>query len=358
MPPSPEPRAPSPEPRAPKRSTLRRWVRRKAEPYALRLVDAFHDAYLFSRPRPGRHPRLRNSATHVGAVGDRPHKSGLWGYMLPMRDADAPVWRDGLPIPPQRLWHGYTDDTEMMMAIGERNAERVRRLLDETGGAPRPGDRVLDFGCGGGFVLRHFREIAEDRASGGEVWGVDLSGPHVEWCLRHLVPPFRFAPTSSFPSLPFADGYFDFAYCISVFSHMGEQCAAWLAELARVLRPGGRLYLSVVTREAMRDYFENCPRLGFTTAMHKRFTEAQLDSEFATAVVSNGPGCHSVYDLGYFTRLCEMCFETVRVEPSVHNQQWVLVLRTPAGPRGRDRAGAQPSGAHAAGPGLYHSPGV
>lgn len=191
------------------------------------------------------------------------------------------------------------------------------------------GDKVLDFGCAGGFMLRCFREIAEDRGSGGEVWGVDLSGPHVQWCMRHLMPPFRFALTSNCPSLPFPDGHFDLAYCISVFSHIGEHCDGWLAELARVIRPGGRLYASVVTKESMRRYFSERPSLGFSTEMRKVFTPAQLGSDFAAAVCGNGPGLHAVYDLDTFKTKCESCFEIADIVPDSHSFQWAFVLRRP-----------------------------
>ncbi|MBK7403362.1 MAG: class I SAM-dependent methyltransferase [Phycisphaerales bacterium] len=316
-------------------SPVRRRLKGLLRPYAMRFLEAYFGEYA-GMAQPNRlNERLAVSATHLPIPRYVRGPGGLWGYMRMRVDADGQRWSDGLPIPPKHLWHGYTDDTEQMMQIGLNNNRTIRRILAASGGEPRPGEKILDFGCAAGFVLRHFRDIAEDprqplpHGGGGEVWGVDVSGPHVDWCLRHLMPPFRFALNSSLPSLPFPDGYFDVVYCISVFSHMGENCDGWLLELARVLRPGGRLYLSVVTKQSMWDYLRDRPQLGFSRAMRDRFTPEQLQSDFVTAVVQNGPGCHAVYDLDAFKTKCQNAFEILSITPNAHSFQWAVVLRRP-----------------------------
>lgn len=48
------------------------------------------------------------------------------------------------------------------------------------------------------------------------------------------------------PPLRYADGTFDFIYCLSVFTHLSEAMHhAWLAELLRVLKPGGCILLTL-----------------------------------------------------------------------------------------------------------------
>jgi len=48
------------------------------------------------------------------------------------------------------------------------------------------------------------------------------------------------------PPLPYAAESFDVIYCLSVFTHLNETMQdAWLAELRRVLQPGGLLILTV-----------------------------------------------------------------------------------------------------------------
>ena len=49
--------------------------------------------------------------------------------------------------------------------------------------------------------------------------------------------------------LPFADGYFDNAICLNVFSHI-ENCDVAIRELARVVKPGGRLLINYPNLES------------------------------------------------------------------------------------------------------------
>ena len=47
-------------------------------------------------------------------------------------------------------------------------------------------------------------------------------------------------------ALPYAAGFFDAVYCLSVFTHLDERMmGAWLGELKRVLKPGGILLFTV-----------------------------------------------------------------------------------------------------------------
>jgi len=45
------------------------------------------------------------------------------------------------------------------------------------------------------------------------------------WCQQRMSPLFKFATTTSFPHLPFEDGYFDFVYAGSVFTHITDLAA-------------------------------------------------------------------------------------------------------------------------------------
>lgn len=301
---------------------VRHGIKTKLRPYAERFFEAYLHQYADSRGDLFQAARMiPTDAFHL------PVRPDPGRFMLPKADPNAPKWSDGFATPPEELWHGYAPKLERVMEIGEINVRQMREILGEVGGEPKCGDRILDFGCAAGFMIRHLHAIAEDNASGGEVWGVDMSGPHIEWCQRHLMPPFRFAISSSFPSLPFPDEYFDLAYCGSVFSHIGESCDAWLLELARIIRPGGRLYLTMVTKQAMWRYINEWPRVGFSNQIQQAFTREELESDFAMAVCGSGPGCHAIYDLDVFKTKCEMAFDVVSVVPDVYTYQWALVLR-------------------------------
>lgn len=123
---------------------------------------------------------------------------------------------------------------------------RWRRLTAEA--AVRPGDRVLDACCGTGDLA-----LAAERA-GGTVTGLDFSermlerartkSTTVEWVQGDVT------------ALPFADGSFD-AVTVGFGIRNVPDLEAGLAELARVLRPGGRLGVLEITqpRGALRPFF-------------------------------------------------------------------------------------------------------
>ncbi len=98
-----------------------------------------------------------------------------------------------------------------------------------------PDDRILDAGCGASvfppYLARQgYRTEALDLVEPGPPGGGRLGVGYVRGDLERL---------------PFSDGSFDVVFCISVLEHLAEEAMKGaLGELARVLRPGGRLLLT------------------------------------------------------------------------------------------------------------------
>lgn len=100
----------------------------------------------------------------------------------------------------------------------------------------KPGSRVLDAGCGASIFPVYLAKIGQ------QVTGLDLHVPlglneahdvAVNYCEGQLT------------ELPFEDASFDNIFCISVIEHLGHEGApAALAEMRRVLKPGGRLLVT------------------------------------------------------------------------------------------------------------------
>jgi tellurite methyltransferase len=107
----------------------------------------------------------------------------------------------------------------------------------------RAARRALDLGCG---VGRHARLLAD---AGFEVHAADASASGLAYA-RAQDPggAIRFAH-SDFTALPFAPAVFDFALAWNVIYH-GDRVivARALAELARVLRPGGLLLITMLSK--------------------------------------------------------------------------------------------------------------
>jgi arsenite methyltransferase len=116
---------------------------------------------------------------------------------------------------------------------------RRRALVHEALGAA-PGDRVLDAGCGPGFYVA---ETLERVGAEGSVVGVDASEPMLalaaKRCAGHANVAFEQGDVTK---LPVRDADFDRALSVQVLEYVDDIPAA-LAELLRVLRPGGRVLI-------------------------------------------------------------------------------------------------------------------
>ena len=116
-----------------------------------------------------------------------------------------------------------------------------RRLIAESL-ALRPGERVLDIGCGPGLLAL---EMAEAVGAEGRVHGVNLSPSMLAIAGRGRGTPGA-APIAleegDASSLPFPDRSFDAVVSTQVYEYVADMPAA-LAEARRVLVPGGRLLI-------------------------------------------------------------------------------------------------------------------
>jgi len=112
---------------------------------------------------------------------------------------------------------------------------RLREILH-----PKPGERILEVGPGTGYYAL---EVAEWVKPDGVLDILDLQQEMLDHTMRKAgerglanVTPIQ----SDATSMPYEDGTYDAAYLVTVLGEIPDQEAA-LRELARVLRPGGRL---------------------------------------------------------------------------------------------------------------------
>jgi ubiquinone/menaquinone biosynthesis C-methylase UbiE len=117
-------------------------------------------------------------------------------------------------------------------------AEQRRVVLDLL--SLRGGERVLDIGCGPGFLLC---DLAAEVAPRGRAVGVDTSRDMLaiaadEWCAAAAASMIDLVHGEG-GALPFGDEAFDAAVATQVYEWIHD-VGSGLAELRRVLRPGGR----------------------------------------------------------------------------------------------------------------------
>ncbi|CAL9605690.1 class I SAM-dependent methyltransferase [Streptomyces sp. enrichment culture] len=103
----------------------------------------------------------------------------------------------------------------------------------------RPGDAVLDAGCGTGRALPALRAVVGPT---GTVVGVDLTAAMLEAAVRAGRDGTGALLLGDVGRLPLRDGRFDAVFGAGLVSHLSRPSED-LRELARVVRPGGRLAL-------------------------------------------------------------------------------------------------------------------
>jgi ubiquinone/menaquinone biosynthesis C-methylase UbiE len=161
-------------------------------------------------------------------------------------------------------WEGLPEGSSVRDASRAMTELMIRKL------GARPGQRVLDVGCGTG---RPALELA--LACGVEVVGVNVSRRQIELAERLAGEAglgeqvrFRFADAMD---LPFGRNSFDGAWLFESLLHMPDQ-ARVLRQLADLLRPGGRLVIAnLVQRVPLTDEqnasLQGCWRSGSVAAV-------------------------------------------------------------------------------------------
>jgi SAM-dependent methyltransferase len=166
---------------------------------------------------------------------------------------------------------------------GARDFDRVGAVfLDEfwSLGLFRPGTRILDIGCGCGRIALALAQDRRLRALEVAYTGMDIDRDCIEWCQRNITPmngAFTFYAADCFNRsynprgmtaagayvFPHFDTSFDVILLTSVMTHLLEHdMRHYLAEVSRMLAPGGVAYTSFFLYKSLDDAAAGAARHG------------------------------------------------------------------------------------------------
>jgi len=152
-------------------------------------------------------------------------------------------------FPPLHL-RRYVGPLRTFEASGAEFITYLRLLVDL-----RPGERILDIGCGCGLMALYLKEYLDEA---GSYVGVDLHRQSICWCSRHITsrePNFQFRhidvkslaynPKGKYDAadftFPYESGSFDVILLKSVFTHLRPpEVENYLKDVSRLLKPEGR----------------------------------------------------------------------------------------------------------------------
>tara|TARA_R110000824_G_scaffold207334_2_gene392708 strand:- start:30948 stop:31739 length:792 start_codon:yes stop_codon:yes gene_type:complete len=112
------------------------------------------------------------------------------------------------------------------------------RVLDML--SPKPGERVIDIGVGPGLLAHDLARLVGDT---GRIVGLDMAPAMIKMARTRLAAlPQAECVAGDATALDFPEGVFDAAVSTQVYEYVADMPKA-LAELHRVLRPGGRVLI-------------------------------------------------------------------------------------------------------------------
>ena len=136
--------------------------------------------------------------------------------------------------------------------------------------------RVLDAGCGQGVGV----QILLEQFGAGQVYGIDIDPRQVSRARQRLANESKervVLAVGSVERLPFPDEYFDAVFDFGMLHHV-VKWQAGVAEIRRVLKPGGHFFFEEVTRGALNRWIY---RTFLDHPAENRFDEAEFMAELA-----------------------------------------------------------------------------
>lgn len=190
-------------------------------------------------PLPGFVGKFAQGFTVVCADESRLHFTmSANGVPFPFEQSGA-ILKNRFPLPThehQQRVQGAGHDAGFLIN-GASSYAKFRQVAERYVGKPAS---IVDWGCGCGRILRYF---PDDMLRG--LIGVDVDPVNIAWCKKNIPGP-EFHVVDPYGGFPTKDDSIDFLYGNSVMTHLAEKDQQhWLAEIRRVLRPGGVALITI-----------------------------------------------------------------------------------------------------------------
>ncbi len=156
----------------------------------------------------------------------------------------------------------FVSNEETLEEAQTRKADRIVEMLD-----PRPGEKILDLGCGWGAMLKRIYEQTGDREN---LYGYTLSKEQVAFndAHNHFHVELRNFVTTTYPA-----EFYDKLYSIGAWQHVRpKEIAPLLDKFRQTLKPGGRMLHHFFCRPTDRLFASiACSQLFFPGALGSSF---------------------------------------------------------------------------------------
>jgi len=184
---------------------------------------------------------------------------------LTVEQVAAALDPDTLPWPGEELATRVTggSDRNSFFDSGRQSVRDINAVLSVVGRSLDSFETMLDFGSGCGRIMLWLEHLAASAS----LHGVDIDGRAIRWAQENM-PWATFKVNQPLPPLDYPDGHFDLVFNHSVFTHIDEDYQnQWLAELQRVVKPGGYVLLTVHGEHAFLVFEDNVAKGGGDTSV-------------------------------------------------------------------------------------------
>jgi hypothetical protein len=215
------------------------------------------------------------------------------------------------------------DNPQCVAARGVGDAFRMTSIAAHHGWT-RDGN-VLDWGAGHGRVARHISRFAPQT----RVKGVDIDPQNIAWAAEHL-PSIDFSVGPLMPPTAYESGSFSLIYGISVMTHLEPRVQkAWLAEIHRILKPGG-LALLTFSGDAAVAFISRWLDAGWIDTYLKTGVGPLLPSSDLVGVIDTPDYYKNVHqNLQRTVETCEPFLDVLGAHECMFGYQDLVILQRP-----------------------------